>query len=917
MLLDRESEAARIEDLLHQARRGRSGVLVLRGEAGIGKSTLLEHAVELAEGMQVLRAQAFESESEIAFAGLADLLGPVLHRLPALPPPQAEALSGALAIGPAVRADRFTICAATLSLLAAAAEDRPVLAIVDDAHWLDISSMEALQFAARRLRAEGVVMLIAARPSTSSHPEFADLPEVALKGLSKSAALTLAATSGDHLSTAQLDQLYTATEGNPLALLEITPLLAQVEATGELWPGAPLPPGVQIERALRRQLQLLPGTTRAALLVVAASDSGDLPVVTSALEHLGMAMADLAPAEASGTVLVDGLRVRFRHPLLRSVLYHEAPVSERLSAHRALADALGTTAFGQASDLRAWHLGHATLSLDEEAAHALEGAGTRACHRGGYATAASALERAARLTPAGMLRARRLLKAAKWWQLAGRVQRAGRLLEEALRDTDDPVQRAEIQHLRGFVQMWRQAPPTAQQLLRREAERVVDADPGRAALMYADAAVPCYMTGDLAGAQASAREAHRLGRRVGGTARLVATVLLAVTVATDGRPGEAAALLEEVDEGLASANPLLRAQELLFAAMTWVWLERYDKAAALVDHVVSSARAASALGVLPYALAIESELGYRTGQWATAYASATESVHLADETRQANSYGLYYAARAEAAMGLEDSCREHARRALEAADQYGIGCMPTYAGSALGLLELGLGRPEMAITALERVRDLAAEQELRLPTVIPWSPDLIEAYVRARRPADAQRELDALVAVAGDDDLEWVGGAIARCRGLLADHSDMDEHFRTSLSRFSRTPAPFDRARTLLCWGERLRRARQRVEARSPLREALEVFEGLGARPWADRASTELLATGETARPRDGQIQRLTPQELQVALAVGTGVTNAQAAANLFLSRKTIEFHLSSVYRKTGVTHRGELERWLNAHSVA
>ncbi|WP_165865677.1 ATP-binding protein [Vallicoccus soli] len=913
-LLDREGECAAVDALLTQARAGRSGALVLRGDPGIGKSSLLRWAVERAGDVLVLQARGFESESEIAFAGLADLLRPVLGHLGALPAPQSAALAGALAVGPPVRADRFTVCAATLSLLAAAAEAQPLLVLVDDAHWLDSSSLEAVLFAARRLGAEGVVVLLATRDPAPPGLAASGLPEVVLRGLARAAARELGRRSGTTLAPDVFDRLYDATAGNPLGLLEIPALLG--EEPDAVVPAVPLPPGAHLERALRRQVDRLPGETRAALLVAAAGDDADLGLVAAALARRGLDLGALSPAEERRVVRVHGDRVLFRHPLLRGVVYHDAPVGERAAAHRALAAALAERGDGaQAADLRAWHLATAAVGYDEEAAAALEQAGTRAYRRGGYATAAHASERAAGLSPPGPDRGRRLLKAAKWWQLAGRVRRAGRLLAAALPDVaDDPVRRAEVQHLRGFVQMWRQAPPPAQVLLQAEAERVVHLDPGRAALMHADAAVPCFMTGDVVQATAAARRAHDLAVGVGGTPLLVATVVLAVAEATSGHRHRARALLLEADEALRAARPLVRAQEVVLAAMAWGWLEEPERARALVDRLLREARAAGALGVLPYALALVGDLDFRTGRWDSAYACAEESVRLADETRQANSYGLFFLARMEAVLGLERACTEHVERALDVADRYGIGCMPTYTGSALGLLHLGAGRTAQAVEELRRVRALADAQGLAEAAVVPYVPDLVEALARAGDRDGARAELGAAERVAGGDGERgaWLAGALARCRGLLDAGAGAEAHFAEALAHHERAGSPFDRARSLLCQGERRRRARQRAEARAVLGEALGLFEALGARPWAERARTELAATGLVpAAPGTGALGLLTPQELQIALAVSAGASNQEAAAALFLSRKTVEHHLSAVYRKTGVASRRGLGAWL------
>lgn len=938
-MLGRDTERQVIDGLLHQALAGRSGVLVLRGEAGVGKSTLLDYALTRARslaghedgtaagdpgvggsdpgagGLRVIRTQGYESESEIPFAGISDLLRPLLPWLDALPRPQAAALRGAMAIAPASGGDRFTVCAATLSLLAAAAESQPLLAVVDDAQWVDAASLEALLFAARRLEAEGVALLLAVRPDGDTRA-FGGIPALDVRGLDPDDARVLVAESAPGLSDAAFQRLYEQTGGNPLALRELPALLGDPQRRLGLPHDDPLPPGSELEEALHQRLSGLPPATQRALVFAAATPTTSFAVVLEALRRRGLDVDVFEPAEREGIVRFAGRDMAFGHPLLRSVSYHRAPLADRVDAHRALADATVLLPPDEAADARAWHLAAATLTPDEHVAAELEAAGMRARNRRAYATAARCLERAATITPVGSERARRLLKAAKWWQLAGLVGRAGDLLVEALRYEPPPVMRAEIQHLRGYVQMWRSTPPTAGRLLVDEAARVEAIDPGRSALMLADAAIPGFMTGDLATALELAQRASSVAARSSTTPRLVAAVVLAVALTLQRRRDEALQLLDAWTASLHTVPALARAQEILLAAMTEIWLERYDEARRLLDRLFAAAQSAGALGVLPYTLGERSELGYRTGTWDQAYADASESIRLAAETSQANAYSLYFAARVEAARGQEEECRAHVRAALDVAEANGIGCMPTYTGSALGLLELGLGRTDEAIAELERVADLAERQQLRDPTVVQWAADLVEAYAMAGRVDDARRVLDRL-RPAVDDGEAWAHAVTARGEGLVAEGDEALEWFEQALTWHERDAQPFERARTQLCLGERLRRGRSRARAREWLEAALEAFEDLGAAPWAARAHRELSTTGPTARRRDPSTAgQLTPQELQVALIVASGVTNAEAAARLFLSPKTVEYHLSNVYRKIGGS-RADLAARLGADAGA
>lgn len=904
-LIGREQECRLIDALLERARNGGGEALILLGDAGIGKSALLRYAESEAGDMQVLRTSGYESESEIPFAGLADLLRPLTDHLPGLPAPQRAALLGALALGPTTRTGRFSVCAATLGLLSAAAEVRPVLIVVDDGHWLDASSAEAIRFTARRLRADGIALLIATRPAGDGHPEHAGIPHLAVEGLSFAASQELVARDGGrHLTEEQTRRLFTLTAGNPLALTEMPALLDADTALGH----GPAPAGATLEHAFRRRVADLPHDTQQALVVAAADQSSALAPITMALEHLWLGLSALRPAEIAGVLRVGTDQVTFQHPVLRSVIYHRTPVVVRCDAHEALAEAYGRLPGEHAADARAWHLAAATLAPDAEVAGELHAAAVRARRRGAYVEAARGFERAADLSIDTDARARQMTAAAKSWQLAGRVDLSGRLLASALELTGDPVRRAEIQHLRGYVRMWREAPAGVAELLEREAAGVEAFDPDRATLMLADAAVPAFMVGEFRRALAAAGRAYEVSRRAGTRAQRVAQVQLAVARVTAGDRAGGAALLDACRAWLEDGSPLQQPQETIFAAITWMWLEDFAAARRLIDRLIAECRAASALGVLPYALGLAAALDYCTGRWRAATANAGESVELAQQTRQANAYGVYFLGRIQAAMGLRSAAEDNLGRAEDHARRFGIGCLPLYTRAARGLLALGLGAVDEAIGHLAWVEREAERTGLEDPTIVPWAPDLVEALVRAGRPGDAERVLSRWLAPAAGTGSAWAAACLARGRGLLATGPDAVAAFDAALRSHEALPCPFDRARTLLCFGEVLRRNRRRGDARAHLRAALRTFEQLDAGPWAERARSELRATGATARKRAfSTAYELTPQELQIALMVADGATNQEAAAALFLSAKTIEYHLSKTYRKTGVSSRGEL----------
>ncbi len=906
MLVGRETECARAGELLAAAVDGRSSVLVVRGEAGIGKSALAEWLAEQAGSATTLRASGVESETQLAFSALHELFRPVADRIGELPEPQAVALAGALAIGPPTAADRFTVCAATLSLLASAAEAGPLLAIVDDAHWADGSSLEALLFAARRLDAEGVALLFVVRDGMATPLDAAGLPELRLEGVDRTAAAQL--LGGGDVAAAVADELWSATGGNPLALLELPPLLTDAQLVGATPLPSPLPAGPSLERAYAARIESLPASVRRALVVLAADPGAG--ALAGALESLGVT-GDLAAAESAGIVVVQDGEVRFRHPLLRSAAYHTVTAEELRTVHGALADA---STGASSAEQRAWHRAAAASAPDEDVAAGLVEAALVARGRGAHAAAAGAFERASRLTSDDETRARRLLDAADDHRRSSHGDHAIELLREALGASADPLLRADIQHLYGALETWRGDPLAAHELLVAAADEVGDVDARKAAMLLADASWPCYLGGDIALGVATAERACAVAERADGAVRMLTAVMLAQGLILQGDTARGRGLLEQALPLLEQPETVRRAPELVQAAAhVSIWLEDLPVARRLLGLVVDVARAESSPGALPYALAIASELDFRTGNWAAAYAQAAEALRLAQDTGHANglAFGLVGLARVEAAQGRDAECRAHAGRTMQLA-AFGVRAMVVYSSAVLGHLELALGRSTEAIEHLEQVARGVERQGINEPAVVPWAADLVEALLRTGRRSEAERALDRLERQSQATGGRWAGAAAARCRGLLASDEELDEAFSHALELHERTIGPFERARTLLCYGERLRRGRRRTDAREPLRASLEVFERLGAAPWAERARTELEATGEQLRRTDESAsQRLTPQELQVALVVARGATNREAGAALFLSPKTIETHLGRVYRKIGVRSRTELAAML------
>jgi len=916
-LVGREDARVRIAGLLAAARAGRSGVLVLTGEAGIGKSALCAWAVGQADGMRVVAVRGIESEADLPFAGLAELCADHLDDVADLPGPQAAALEAALARRPAGRGDRFAIGAGLLGLLAHMAEDRPLLLVVDDLQWVDPTSADALVFAARRLRSEGVAVLLAGR-----HGFAVDLAETATARLEVG---PLAAPDARHLlfsaypdvQPAAADLIVDAAAGSPLALLEIPRSLEPAQLAARAPLDTPLPLGPTLERALIRRVAGLPGATLAGLLVAAANDTERLQPVVDAMARLPSCggVPALEPAERAGVIALAGDRLSFAHPLLRSAVYHHSPEPARRAAHRALAEV--TT-----GEARAWHLARACVGEDEALAAWLDAIGMQARLRGAPAAAAAALERAARLTPPGPTRARRLVEAASDAFVAGREAAALDMLDEAARHAEGAAGLADVERVRGRILVLHGEARAAFRLLVDAAGPVRDEDPERAAALLAEACLDCLASADIAGAVATARDAVRLAERAGPVVQAFAASMLGGSLTLRGDAAEATALIDRITPVLLEADPLTDAGTLLaHSAQACIWLERYELASRLLERLICGARDAGAPAALPWPLVARAVLNLRLGRWELAAADAEEALALGEQTAQfaLSVYALDCRARVAAVRGEEERCRRDVERALVLVERHRVepGC--AFLRSTLGVLELGLGRIRHALEHLETVRRTSERHGVREPRVLQWQADLAEARVRAGDLAGGRSAVDELTRAGQRSGGAWTRGAAARGRGLLAPVDEAAACFDAALEHFEGLPAPFEAARTHLCRGERLRRAGRRADARRALQTAIDAFDVLGAAPWAARGRQELRATGATPRGRREGADRdaLTAHELQVARVVASGATNREAAAALFLSPKTVEFHLGHIYRKLGVRSRSELvaraarEGWL------
>ena len=910
LLLGREGERLALDRLLTEARDGRSGVVALVGEAGIGKTSLLEYAVDEAVGMQILRARGVESESEVPFAGLAELLRPALPALDRIPAPQAQALSGALALAPATAQDRFAVGAATLSLLSAYSDEGPVALFVDDAHLLDGSSADALLFAARRLVADSIAVVLTVREGEASLLDGADLRVLRVAGLGRTDAVELLRRADVGAETAE--RLFAATGGNPLALLELAPDAARLAAAPA---DAPLPISTRIGAAFARRLQTLSEPTRRMLLLAAAGDSRDVAALARAATMLGLDFDLLATAEEEGLVHLEGGRVEFRHPLVRSAVYTDATPKERREAHGALAAALPD----RDVDQRAWHLAAASVGPNDQAAAALEQAGERGRRRSAYAVAAEAFESAARLSPAAADRVRLLFEAAESSALAGLGRRALELLEEIRPAADEPPLSARIDHLRGLLTIQRGPISEGVRLIVGAAEQLADADPERAVVMLADAVHGSFYAGDTATMVAAARRSGAVADGLDSPrATFFARLAEAMAFVADGQGDAGAAAARAAARTLETSAELRDDPQLLAWAVVPALYLRDASGRTLID-LAEQARRQAAVGALPRILHNLARDQATTDQWAAAEANYDEAISLARETGQRAEIAGSLAGIAwlEARMGREVQCRRHAAEAAAMCDDVGMGTYSVWTIQALGDLELGLGRPDAAVEHYEQ--QVAALRARGIADVdLSPAPELVDAYLRLGRAGDAAQVAAAFVAAAEAKGQPWALARAFRCRGMLAEGDELDACFERALELHERTPDAFEAARTRLAYGARLRRARKRLRAREELRAAIEIFHHLGSEPWAAQASAELAASGETARRRDATtLDELTPQEIQIARQLADGKTTREAAAAIFLSPKTVEYHLRNVYRKLGINSREELAAALKVTSGA
>ncbi|WP_043181241.1 AAA family ATPase [Streptomyces sp. NRRL F-5123] len=980
MLYGRDGEAAALRGLLDGARGGRSGALVLRGEAGIGKTALLEHAVGQAADMTVVRGSGVEFEAELPFAGLQLLLRTAMGADGALPEPQRRALRAAFGlggVGPGPVEPMF-VGLAVLSLLSEHAGAGPLLCVVDDAQWLDRASADALLFAARRLDAEGVAMVFAARDGEGAFPA-PGLPELRPAPLDEAAALALLAErSGreEPMADGLRRRVMAEAQGNPLALLELPAGLRDADGA-VAGPGA-LPLTSRLQLAFHGRVSHLPRATQTLLLVAAADHTGELGTVLRAADELGAGVADLPPAQDAGLVTVDGTLLRFRHPLVRAAIHQRAPLPERLAAHRALAAAADPE---RDADHRAWHLAAAATGPDETAAAALERTAGRARERSGHTAAAAAYDRAARLSTDPAARLRRLLLAAESASEAGEIPRARAFADEAARlatrlaadrspargngarpggapdngpggapgDSPGPARTgaperdaartaaarpphgggprdglpaalpaggaeqlavARTLHVRGLADFLEGDFPGAHRLLIEGAALAAEGDPQRAARMLVQAThTAWYLGGDEVAGTLARLDALRLPPDA--PELPVADFLVAALgPRSAGRVppdlGAAAAAARAAHGGRVDPGHLVM---LCGVGLT---LGQDVQAHELTTVLAAEGRESGGVGRLTTVLFFRAEAEIFDARFDDAAATAREALRIAADTGQRQwvsqlSSALAYVA---AVRGDQDGCRRRVDAALAGGSGTAMAPGAPWAYWSQGLLELGLGRAQAALEQLALLGEESVRHHISATRSVP---DLVEAAVRLGVPERADASFARFEAWAARSGQSWAAALVARCRALRAPEADAEAYYLAALDAHDPHRRAMESARTGLLYGEWLRRARRKSEARGRLRTALDVFERLGAAPWAERARGELGAAGGTL-PESGRAAApvdveagLTPQESQIVRLAAEGLSNKDIAARLFLSPRTVGYHLYKAYPKLGVASRGEL----------
>jgi DNA-binding CsgD family transcriptional regulator len=914
MLIGRSAECAAVDQLLREVRGGGSGSLVVRGDPGIGKSALLGYAAESAQGFRVLQVTGIESEMEFAFAAVQQLCAPLIGHLGKLPGPQAEALRVAFGLADGAPPDRFLVGLGVLGLAAEDAVSQPLLCLADDAQWIDQTSLQALAFVARRLQRESVAIILAARVSAEV-PDLTGLPERILGGLpDPDARALLTSVVPGRLDERVRDRIIAEAAGNPLAVLEFS---QEVTETGDLAggfgvsPWLPRPLADRVEERYLARTVALPAPARRLLLLAAAEPLGDPALLDRASRKLGMRMEDISPAELAGLIRVES-RVTFRHPLVRSAIYRSAPASDRQVMHGVLAD---VTDAASDPDHVAWHRAHATFGPDEAVAADLERSAGRALARGGPAAAAAFLERAAALSPDAVRRADRTLAAARGKYDAGSTRAAGVLLATAQAGPLGELQQAQADELAARIMTATSRTGDAPAMLVRAAARFARLAPGLGRRTYLDAIMAAMLAvageGD-AGWQDVARAARAApaARDPGHADDLLLDGL--VVQATEGYAAGLDSLRRAIAAFLAeSPRSGVSVGVLWLACRTAMNLWDDESWYQLASRLVVSARGAGTLIDMPGALAALASVTLLTGDFAAAASLFGEAYTTAA------AIGTYPSMHGQLALAAwqGQQAPEPGRQDGTAADQgnAGAGGADHPAGSDIWTYTTavrcnGLGRYAEALAAAQR----GSENADKLGYALWALPELAEAAARCGRGDLAAAATSRLAMTANASKTEWGLGMEARSRAFASTGAVAEEAYQEAIARLGATRLAAHLARAHLVYGEWLRREKRRLDARAQLRTAHEMLTAMGAGAFARRAEHELAATGERVRKRDIRpVVELTPQEAQIARLASDGRSNPDIAAQLFISPRTVEYHLHKIFTKLDISSRGQLTRAL------
>jgi len=905
-LCGRLDEFARLTASLDGADAASGSTTLVAGPPGVGKTALLSAVTDAADdrGFRVSRASGARSEAALPFSVAADLLRPMLKDAGhSLEKQQRDALRHALGLGPIGREPSiYEVYVASLDLASVASEERPTLVVVDDWQWVDPASQGMLGFLARRVSAERIAVLLAARDTANGWPDIPEADRVVLGGLDLTACAGMLEQHSFRVAPDVLRHLVEITTGNPLVLLETVRDLSPGQRHGDSrLPDAPtLAP--RLRQAWQERVAGLPEATRTALLVLAAWHDVEADTYERSLCAAGIDPAAIQPAVADGLVVKSSAGYDFFHPLVETFVLESTTATSR----REVFDLLARCA---TPDARAWYLAAAATGPSDEVADELEATGRRARARNGFAEASEALQRAARLTVDPETRAGRWLAAGSDAMVAGRLDDVLRFCDLGLRDTSSPAVRAQLWFLHGQSDMWRGNVLDARQTLLRAAHEFETVDPQFARTVRAEATLPTVMAADIPAAVGLVEEC--LADEQAGVLPVDAHILLSQALLTSGRVREANEQLELALDGLDEADPVALQRALSIGGQCLTWLGRLPEAGVLLRRVIDASRRANAPSLLPYALAALSELDRWTGRWPQAFGNASEAVQWGRELGQVGTtgYALTCLARLEASRGDVDVCHARIREVRSTTQPLGLRSLDHYCESVLGHAALGAGAVEPALAHLTLAHQVAVELGLT-PTVVPYAGDLVEALARAGRVDELSALADHLASYEAPG-LAWPRALADAARALAAsDPDEAETNYRRAADGL--VGMPFELARVRLWWGRSRRRSHQPLEARQVLQEALTAFETLGAAPWRITARRELAAAGarseaEPAR-RPGSAD-LTPQELQVASMVAEGMSNVDVAAALFMSRKTVEAHLTRIYRKLRVRSRTELAR--------